>query len=74
MAKTQENRFFTLTVKTEKAGELKEKLIYYEHGFEELECPLKGYKFYKVYFKNSSMRNRLCNLCDYLNGFRNSPD
>ena len=32
-----------------------------------------NYIFYEVDFKNSSERNALCDFCDYLNGFRNSP-
>ena len=74
MAKKQEERFFILTVKTEKAEELEKEIVCYGHNFEKLKYdPIKGYKFYKVDLKNTSERNALCDFCDYLNGFRNFP-
>ena len=74
--KREENQFFILTIKTEKADELKKELMSYGHNFQELKTSknlIIGYIFFKVNFKNSSERNALCNFCDYLNGFRDSP-
>ena len=74
--KREENQFFILTIKTEKADELKKKLMSYGHNFQELKTSenlIIGYTFFKVNFKNSSERNALCNFCDFLNGFRDSP-
>ena len=74
--KQEEIRFFILTVKTEKADELKKELMSYGHNFEKLKTSqnfITGYTFFKVNFKNSSERNALCDFCDYLNGFRDSP-
>ena len=74
--KREENQFFILTIKTEKADELKKELMSYGHNFQELKTSenlIIGYTFFKVNLKNSSERNALCNFCDYLNGFRDSP-
>ena len=74
--KREENQFFILTIKTEKADELKKELMSYGHNFQELKTSknlIIGYTFFKVNFKNSPERNALCNFCDYLNGFRDSP-
>ena len=75
--KQEDERFFILTVKTEKSDELKKEIMSYGHNFKELteisELYGGNYIFYEVDFKNSSERNALCDFCDYLNGFRNSP-
>lgn len=68
--KQEDERFFILTVKTEKSDELKKEIMSYGHNFKEL---TEISKFYEVDFKNSSERNALCDFCDYLNGFRDSP-
>ena len=74
--KREENQFFILTIKTEKADELKKELMSYGHNFQELKTSenlIIGYTFFYFNFKNSSERNALCNFCDFLNGFRDSP-
>ncbi len=75
--KQEDERFFILTVKTEKSDELKKEIMSYGHNFKELteisELYGGNYIFYEVDFKNSSERNALCDFCDYLNGFRDSP-
>ena len=75
--KREENQFFILTIKTEKADELKKELMSYGHNFRELtelsELYGGNYIFFEVDFKNSSEKNALCNFCDFLNGFRDSP-
>ena len=74
MAKQLDTRSFILMVKDEKATELKKEIVAYKHNFKELKhTPIKGFKFYQVEFKNRSERNALCDFCDYLNGFRDSP-
>ena len=75
--KQEDERFFILTVKTEKSDELKKEIMSYGHNFKELteisELYGGNYIFYEVDFKNSSERNALCDFCEYLNGFRDSP-
>lgn len=75
--KQEDERFFILTVKTEKSDELKKEIMSYGHNFKELteisELYGGNYIFYEVDFKNSSEKNALCDFCDYLNGFRDSP-
>lgn len=75
--KQEDERFFILTVKTEKSDELKKEIMSYGHNFKELteisELYGGNYIFYEIDFKNSSERNALCDFCDYLNGFRDSP-
>lgn len=72
------NRFFILTIRKDKSEELRKEIISYGHKFERLEInttliSLKNLEFFKVYFKNRSERNALCDYCDYLNGFSDSP-
>ena len=75
--KQEDERFFILTVKTENSDELKKEIMSYGHNFKELteisELYGGNYIFYEVDFKNSSERNALCDFCDYLNPFRDSP-
>lgn len=76
--KQEKNRPFTLTVKAEKAEELKKEIMSHGHNFKELTDTSKShggnYIFFEVDFKNSSEKNALCNFCDFLNGFRDSSD
>lgn len=75
--KQKEDRSFILIVQAKKSEDLKKELKAYGHNFKELTTTSKlyggNYIFFKVDFKNSSEKKALCDFCDYLNGFRDSP-
>lgn len=68
--------YFILTVRKEKAEELKKELRVYQHNFVKIETSNNvetNFEFYKVNFKNHSEKKALCDFCDYLNNFSASP-